>query len=268
MPTVEFNTSELVELIGIKDINFLRERIPMLGVDLESIDSEKAIMEIFPNRPDMLGIEGFSRALRNFLGVKKEVGIYEVKEEKEGAERKIFVDKSVKTIRPFISSAIVKNLTITDARLKSLMNIQEKLHITHGRNRKKVAIGIHNSDVVKFPVTYKAVKPKEYKFVPLNFNEPMDLDEILKIHPKGITYGKIISEFDKFPLLVDADNNAISMPPIINAARTKVTAETKNLFIEVTGTNQYAVEKALAIVASTLADMRGEIYNVSIVLKH
>lgn len=262
MPTVEFNTSELVELTGIRDINFLRERIPMLGVDLESIDDEKAIIEIFPNRPDMLCVEGFSRSLRYFLGMEKKVKAYKVKE--EGVERKIFVDKSVKTIRPYISSAIVKNLTITDRRLKSLMNIQEKLHITHGRNRKKVAIGIHNLDVIKFPVIYKAVKPTEYKFVPLNFDKPMDLNEILKTHPKGITYGKIISKFAQFPLIVDKDNNVISMPPIINADRTKVTAETKNLFVEVTGTNQYAVEKALAIIACTLADMNGEIYNVKI----
>ncbi len=262
MPTVEFNTNELTELTGISDLNFLRERIPMLGVDMECLDRDKAVMEIFPNRPDMLCVEGFARALKNFLGLKKEVNTYKVNDEIDGGE--IFVDASVKPVRPFISSAIVKNLTITDARLKSLMNIQEKLHITHGRNRKKVAIGIHNLDVLKFPVTYKAVNPKEYKFIPLNFESSMDLDEILRMSPKGIEYGKIIKNFAQFPLIVDANNDAVSMPPIINADRTKVTTETKNLFVEITGTNEYAVEKALAIVVCTLVDMGGEIYNVKI----
>ncbi|OQX21262.1 MAG: phenylalanine--tRNA ligase subunit beta [Candidatus Altiarchaeales archaeon A3] len=266
MPTVEFNTNELTELTGVSDLNFLRERIPMLGVDMECLDKDKAVMEIFPNRPDMLCVEGFARALRNFLGIKKDVAQYEVRDEMK--ECKIFVDKSIKEIRPFISSAIVKNLNITDARLKSLMNIQEKLHITHGRNRKKVAIGIHNLDVINFPVTYKAVQPTDYKLIPLNFADDMYLDEILRKHPKGIEYGKIIKNFDKFPLIVDANNDAVSMPPIINADRTKVTTGTKNLFVEITGTNQYAVEKALAIVACTLADMEGEIYNVHINPKH
>jgi len=268
MPTVEFNTSELLKLTGIKDkdLNFLRERIPMLGVDLESIDSEKISMEIFPNRPDMLCIEGFARVLKNFLGLERNIKQYIVKVD-ERAEAQIFVFPSVKPIRPFISSAIVKNLLITDARLKSILNIQEKLHITHGRNRKKVAIGIHNLDAIKFPVSYKAVKPTDYKFIPLNFESPMDLNEILKKHPKGVEYGKIISSFAQFPILLDANNEVISLPPVINATHTKVTTETKNLFVEVTGTNQYAVEKALAIVACALADMGGEIYNVCIKTK-
>lgn len=261
MPTVEFNTNELIELTGISDLNFLREKIPMLGVDMEYLDENRIVMEIFPNRPDMLCIEGFARALRNFLGKSKDIARYEVNEIKKS---KIFVDKSVKEIRPFISSAIVKNLNITNARLISMMNIQEKLHITHGRNRKRVAIGIHNLDVIKFPVTYKAVMPTEYKFIPLNFEILMDLNEILKNHPKGIEYGKIINSFDKFPIIVDANNNIISMPPIINADRTKITTETKNLFIETTGTNEYAVEKALAIIVTMFADMGGKIYNVNI----
>mgnify|MGYP002387894567 CR=1 FL=1 len=258
MPTVEFNTNELTELTGVSDLNFLRERIPMLGVDMECLDRDKATIEIFPNRPDMLSVEGFARALGNFLGINKSVKQYTVNETKG----EIFVDASVRKSRPFISSAIVKNLNITDARLKSLMNIQEKLHITHGRNRKKVAIGIHNLDVIKFPVIYKGVRPKDYKFIPLNFEISMDLDEILRKHPKGIDYGKIMNNFDRLPLIVDADNDVISMPPIINADRTSVTEATKNLFVEVTGTNEYAVEKALAIIVCSLADMGGEIYNV------
>ncbi len=258
MPTVEFNTRELIKLIGIDDIKFLKEKIPMIGVDMEHMDEEKTIIEIFPNRPDMLSIEGFARALKNFLGISKDVSEYKVID----SENKIFVYKN--EIRPFISAGIVKNLTINDEQLKSLMDVQEKIHITHGRNRKKVAIGIHNLDVIKFPVFYKCAKPKEYKFIPLNFTEEMCLDEILIKHPKGKEYGKIISGYEKFPIIVDRDNNVISMPPIINADRTKVTTETKNLFIETTGTNQYAVEKALAIILSTLADMGGEIYNVVI----
>lgn len=270
MPTVEFKTDELIELTGIKDINLLRERIPLLGVDLECIDSEKATMEIFPNRPDMLSVEGFARALRNFLGVKKHIDTYIINRV-TSINNKIFVDSSVKQIRPFISSAILKNLNFTDAILKSLMNIQEKLHITHGRNRKKIAIGIHDLDAIKFPVTYKAVKPHECKFIPLNFasnvNNEMYLDEILKLHPKGMEYGKILYLFDHFPIIVDTNDDVISMPPIINADRTKVTETTKNLFVEVTGTNAYAVEKALAIIVCTLVDRGGEIYDVKVQCK-
>lgn len=274
MPTVEFNTTELIKKIGIKNnenfknfsdeeiILFLKERIPMIGVDMENIDEEKIIVEIFPNRPDMLSVDGFARALKNFLNLSKEIKHYYVND----SNFEIYVDKSVENIRKYIVASVIKNLNLDEEKLKSLMNIQEKLHITHGRNRKKVAIGVHNFDVIKFPIYYKTANPDELKFIPLNFSKELSLREILKFHPKGIEFKNIIEKFDKYPVIIDSNTNVISMPPIINSDLTKVTKETKNLLIEITGTNFYAVNKALNIIVSDFADIGGEIYKVKIIL--
>lgn len=273
MPTAEFNTLDVIEKIKIREnenfknktkdeiIEFLKEKIPMIGVGMESIDEEKIIVEIFPNRPDMLSIEGFSRALKNFLNLSKEIKHYKVYE----GNYEIFVDKSVENIRKYIVGGVIKNLKINEEKLKSIMDLQEKLHITHGRNRKKVAIGIHNLDVIKFPLYYKAADPDKLKFIPLNFDHELTLREILQKHEKGIKYKKIIEKFEKYPVIIDSNERIISMPPIINADFTRVTENVKNLLIEVTGTNFYAVNKALNIIISSLADDNEKIYSVKII---
>ena len=69
MPSVEFDLGDLAHLMGARiDVGEFREVVPMLGVAMESIDEEKIILEVFPNRPDMLSIEGFARAIKGFIG--------------------------------------------------------------------------------------------------------------------------------------------------------------------------------------------------------
>ncbi len=86
--------------------------------------------------------------------------------------------------------------------------------------------------------------------------------EILSKHEKGVAYAHLMSGFDRFPLIVDADDNVLSFPPIINGALTTVTTSTRNLFIDVTGFDASAVEYALNIVCTALAERGGEIRSV------
>jgi len=52
-----------------------------------------------------------------------------------------------------------KNLNLNEARIKEIIQLQEKLHITYGRNRKKVAIGIYPLEKIKFPIRFLAKSP-------------------------------------------------------------------------------------------------------------
>ena len=113
------------------------------------------------------------------------------------------------------------------------MGLQEKLHLGLGRNRKKVAIGVHNFEPVEPPFIYKAVDPDSVEFVPLNKVESMTMSEILEKHEKGIDYAYVLEGFDKHPLIVDKYNNVLSYPPIINGSLTEVTPFTTDLFIDV-----------------------------------
>jgi phenylalanyl-tRNA synthetase beta chain len=261
MPTVEFNFRELNALMGgeFKPMD-LRDMISMLGVDLESIDSERVVMEVFPNRPDLLSVEGFSRALKGTLGV--ETGFME--SDVAGSNVKLFIDPSVYEVRPHIAVAVVRGISLDDGKLRSLMDLQEKLHVTHGRNRKKVAIGVHDMENVKPPFTYKAVKPEEVSFTPLDMGDRMNLRQILRRHPKGIAYGWILEGFDRYPVILDVDENVLSFPPIINGELTRLTEDTEEIFIDVTGLDGKAVNQALNILVTSLGDRGGRIYSVDI----
>ena len=145
------------------------------------------------------------------------------------------------------------------------MNIQEKLHITHGRNRKKVAIGVHDLSKVEPPFLYTAVKPEEVSFVPLDTKEKMNLAQILERHPKGRAYASTLAGMHRYPVILDRNGTVLSFPPIINGELTRVTEKTKDLFIDVTGLDSKSVNQALNILVTGILDRGGKAYTVELV---
>lgn len=261
MALIEFDVKDLESLIGRSlTKEEITEKIPMMGFPLEKLENGKAFFEVFPNRPDMLSVEGFARSIRSFFGIDEKPS-YNFK--KSGI--KIIIDKSVKKVRPFAVSATVHNVKLTDQLLISLMQVQEKLHDTLGRKRRKVAIGIHDMDKVKPPFVYKAVVPEEISFVPLDMDKKMNLSEICKNHPKGIKYAAILKDKTKWPIIVDKKGEVLSFPPIINGDLTRVTENTRNIFIDVTGTDQKAVNQALNILTALFHERGCKVETVEVV---
>ncbi|MDP4012449.1 MAG: phenylalanine--tRNA ligase subunit beta, partial [Candidatus Nanoarchaeia archaeon] len=171
-------------------------------------------------------------------------------------------DKKAEKVRPCVAQAVIKDIKITEDFLNSIMQLQEKLHVTHGRKRKKVSMGVYDLDKIQFPLTY-TTKPLDFKFQPLDAKYEMTLHEILESHPKGVEFAHLLEGFNELPVWIDANNQILSMPPVINSEPTKVTAKTKNLFIDSTGTDQKAVELALNILVTACADHGGKIYKVN-----
>lgn len=262
MAVVQFEKKDLEKMVGRKltdkDYN---EHIPLFGCPLEKMEKSAVYFEVSPNRPDMLSIEGFSRAINNFTAVRPKLTDYKVKKGKI----KLKIDSSVKQVRPYITCAVIRNVKITDDLIASLMQVQEKLHDTLGRKRKKVAIGVHDLARVTPPFTYKAVSPDSIRFVPLDVKKEMTLREILKKHPKGVEYANIIEKAKKWPIIVDKNNNVLSFPPVINGELTRVTEKTKNIFIDVTGTDEYAINQSLNILATSFADRGCKIESVQLI---
>ncbi len=263
MPVISFSHRDLCELVE-RDVpkQVLRERLPMLGADLKSVDdfSDELAFEFFPNRPDLYSVEGVARALRAFLGFEPGLRTYAV----EGSEAELRVDPSVERVRPFIWSALVEGNDITDALIRSMMDLQEKLHLTVGRNRRKVAIGIHDYRTVKSPFTYKAVGPDEFSFVPLRGSVRLTPAQILREHDMGRAYAFVLEGKDRYPVIVDRTGEVLSFPPIINGIVTAVTESTKDILIDCTGTDLNAVKQSVNIVATALAERGGKIRAVNI----
>jgi phenylalanyl-tRNA synthetase beta chain len=258
MPVVRLYYRDLEEMVGASR-DTIMARLAMMGADIgKSAGEDYVDVEFFPDRPDLYSPEGVARALQGFLDIKTGLREYEVLP----GSIEIVVDPSVKQIRPIIGCAVVRGLQFSDESIESLMNLQEDLHWGLGRNRRKVAIGVHDISRVKPPFRYLGAEPSR-EFVPLDYAKSMSMREILERHPKGRAYRHILDGFDRYPLIVDADDRVLSFPPIINGELTRVGDDSHDLFIDVTGTDP-VVHKALNIVVTSLAERGGEIEGVMI----
>src|SRR3989339_1313838 len=185
MPTVNFDRKVIEKLIGKRlSEEELKDRISMLGTDLEKMDEDEIIVEVFPNRPDLLSEQGFGRAMSSFLGVN--TGLKEYKVKKSG--QKVIVSKGMEDVRPYTVCALVKNLKLDDEKIREIIQIQEKLHITFCRKRKKAAIGIYPLENIKLPIYFCARKPEDIVFRPLEWKKEINVKQILEQHPTGIEY--------------------------------------------------------------------------------
>ncbi len=261
MALVKFSRKEFEKFVKLDKKT--EEKIAMFGTPIESLDENEIALEVFPNRPDLLSLHGYARAFLAFIG--KKTGLKEYKVNKPEAKYEVSIDHSLKGIRPYTGCAIVKNLEFDDEKIKEVIDIQEKIHATLGRNRKKVAIGIYPLEKIKLPIKFEARKPKDIRFIPLEASGEMNGNEILQKHPAGREYGYLLKDMKRYPVFVDANKEILSMPPIINSHKTgKITEETKEIFIECSGFDFNTLKKTLNILVTMFADMGGEIYQMKL----
>ncbi|WP_432645645.1 phenylalanine--tRNA ligase subunit beta [Methanobrevibacter sp.] len=260
MPVITFKYQDLKDLGIDMEKDELIDTLPMMSSDIEDFDDEEIKVEFFPNRPDNLSVEGVARSFKGFIG--QEVGFPDYKVEESGEY--VTVDNDVAAIRPYIGFAKIDNVDFSGDKLKYIMDFQENLHWVIGRDRKKVAIGIHNADAVNGPFKYIATPKDENAFVPLEKDSKMTPHEILTEHDKGKDYAHLIEDFDKYPLILDKDDNVLSMPPIINGELTKIKEDTHNIIVDVTGTDEKAVNQSLNIICSSFAEVGGQIKSMEV----
>jgi phenylalanyl-tRNA synthetase beta chain len=248
-----------LERLTRTDRKTILDKVALIGSDVERIEEDHADVEFFPDRPDLFSPEGVARAMRGYLGIETGLSAYPVKP----SGISFTVDPALADIRPVLGAALIRGISFDDESIQSIMSLQESLHWAVGRGRSKVAIGIHDLDMVKPPFRYIA-SPKNRKFIPLDYTEEMTMDEILEKHPKGRDYAKIVKDFPLFPLIVDKDDHVLSFPPIINGERTRVTLNTKNILLDTTGTDLRAVGVAVNIICTAMAEAGATIESVGI----
>ncbi|MCX8182216.1 MAG: phenylalanine--tRNA ligase subunit beta [Candidatus Methanomethyliaceae archaeon] len=254
MPTINIDMKDLKRLISLNlDDGTIYDTLSALKCEPEQIVGDKITLEVTSDRPDFFSCEGIARGIRLYhSGPRLKVRHY------QGAKPVIIrVDPSVSEVRPYIVSAVVRDLTLDEEALVQMMQLQEKLHSTYCSNRKKGSIGIYDIDKVCPPLVYAALPPDEIRFTPLGFNETMNGFEILKRTPKGAEYAWILEGKSRYPLLSDSKGRVLSMPPIINSEDTKVTEETKNIIIDVTGTEERTINLCLNILVTSLMERGG-----------
>jgi len=269
MPTLKFNHSILRYLQEINQTKYdpvdWENRMPSIGCVVEGNDEEGIEIEIFPDRTDLLSHENISRAADAFLNSGIKSPELEIKE----GDTYLEVDESLVNIRPIILGAVVRGVNNGTSKkekddfIQSLMDHQEKLHLTLGRKRKFASIGVHDLSQLTPPFKVITVS-KEYKFTPLAETKEMSIEDILKIHPKGKEYAPLMADLEDYPLIIDAESKVLSFPPIINGDHTTVNEDTSDFFIDVTGWDERSCEACLLLICLSLAERGGKVESINI----
>jgi phenylalanyl-tRNA synthetase beta chain len=155
------------------------------------------------------------------------------------------VEASTATIRPYCVCAVLRGVQFDKRRYKSFIDLQDKLHQNICRRRTYVAIGTHDLDTIQGPFKYQALPPTDINFVPLTENHGKSYNgkELLDFYREDPSakhlkpYTDIIYDSPVYPVITDANNTVLSLPPIINSKHSRIQLHTTNVFIECTGTD-------------------------------
>lgn len=265
MPVVTLSYSRLLRLVSAPGVTKKRilEILPYLGLDIESDDSKSVRVEYSPNRPDYSTDMGIAAGLQGLLGTRTgcvPLGIT------DGTKKyQIHTTRAVSKVRPMLTGIVAKGRRLDEETIRQLFVMQEDLHFGLGRGRKKAAIGLHDLEQIGgFPLTY-TTRSAGHKFTPLGEEKAMSASEILARTKAGRAYAGLLKDTaSRVPMILDAAGSTISMPPIINSELTSVTAGTKDILVEITGTSKHVVENVLGVVAFTLKEAGFSLESVGI----
>jgi phenylalanyl-tRNA synthetase beta chain len=257
LPVVRIDLKRFSKMVGANRARIL-DRLPYIGLDIEGVDKDSVRVEYSPNRPDYGTDFGIGRSLRGLLG--KEFGMPRYPLKPSGIS--VSVDRKLLSVRPFISCATATGLSLDAEDVRQILSLQEDLHNGLGRRRRRVAIGLHDLGAVVPSFSYAAVR-SDFRFTPLGGKKPATISQILSETAEGRTYGPVLGETGLFPIITDSRGEVLSFPPVINGDL-KVTARTRDVFVDVTGTDREAADDALAIMVTTLAEAGAKIGAVSI----
>lgn len=260
MPIVSVKRDELFKAIGrsYTDEEF-DELCFQYGLELDEVTSEKEQMErergigkavgasevveykieIPANRYDLLCLEGLVRGLLVFLE-KEKAPLYKTVSPEKDKIQKLVIQSSTAQVRPYCVAAVLRNIKFDETRYNNFIDLQDKLHQNLCRRRTLVAIGTHDLDTIEGPFSYEALPPSQIKFKPLGQKQEYTAVELMELYSGEShlrPYLHIIKDKPVYPVIYDKNRVVLSMPPIINGEHSKITLDTKNVFIECTATD-------------------------------
>lgn len=262
MPTINIKRDLLFEALGK---SYTDDEFQTLcfayGLELDEVTTEKQMLtkeqgvveavesaseeiifriDIPANRYDLLCLEGLAAALLVFQGKRQPERFLRVAPPAGKAPQKLIILPDTAKIRRFAVAAVLRDITIDKNAYDSFIELQDKLHQNICRKRSLVAIGTHDLDTIEGPFYYNAKPPTDITFIPLNQTKEMNAVELMEFystHPQLKQYLPIIRDSPVYPVIYDSKNTVLSLPPIINGDHSKISVNTKNIFIECTATD-------------------------------
>jgi len=181
-----------------------------------------------------------------------------------GAKVSIEMRESVIPIRPHILACIVRGLDLkrTANTYKRFITAQNKLHDSICDKRQASTLAVHDMVAISAPLIFEGRPSGNFELTPLNDSTPMSAKELVetlcreaeefrKLKKRSCFSGlhkylELVKDAENFACICDSQGTVISFPPITNAAKTKISASTRDVLLEVTSsTSLDACRKAM-----------------------
>ncbi|EHK96270.1 putative Phenylalanyl-tRNA synthetase beta chain [Glarea lozoyensis 74030] len=119
------------------------------------------------------------------------------------------------------------------------------------RQRTLVAIGTHDLDTIQGPFTYEALPPKYIKFAPLNQTTVMSAEELMQHYENDKHLGRYLHIIRDKPVY-----------PVIYDSQRRISLNTTNVFIEMTGTDRTKLEIVNNIIVAMFSQYCAEPFTI------
>ena len=260
MIPITVSLKDLQSLIGEElGVNEILKLLAMTKCEIKHVKGDLIELMVPLDRPDLFSVEGVSRALRCIMGTYRKPII----DKNEKCICQVYVDSEVLDIRPYIASAVIREVKLSCEALRQMTQLRRKLHETYCRGKLLASIEIHDYNLTTPPLTYSVKGEEDITLKPRGEGRKLRLTEILRREPwKKHAY--LLFGYNRLPVMVDSKGEVLSVPPIIESDETKITANSSDILLIVTGINERVVEEALEIVAANLLERGGILKRVEI----
>lgn len=238
----------LTKLYGKDFISRLGHFSEVIGYTLEE-EGQETRVEFNPDRPDLF----------SFTALHKSMDVYDGRSSWKpltlsNSKLDFIIDDSVRKLRPYTVGFCCEGEPIGE-HFRDLIDFQERIHASTGKDRSKMSIGIHDTKGLEGPIHYRAYQSGQVSFTTYDGEVSGTAADILAKHPKGQQYAHLIPSDDEVPIIEDSKHHVLSMPPIVNGNITAVSPETRSFFIDVTGTDRKALRDSFYQLAYFFHDL-------------
>ncbi len=253
MVVIKGSERAIKNLYGKDAVLKLENFADIIGYSIEIQDGELRI-ELNPDRPDLFSFPTLVKASSNYSSPA------DLKAPGEVFSLPLSLDPEALKLRPYVYSFTATGNRL-GAHFEELIDFQEKIHVTVGKNRKKSSIGIHDRDKITLPASFTSRKSGAVSFTTYDNTVTGTAAQILKKHPKGIEFSALIPPGDSVPLIMDSELNVLSLPPVVNGSVSSIGPDTCNFFVDVTGTDNNACIGSVYLMANFFDSLE---YDVSL----
>ncbi|MGA7847315.1 MAG: hypothetical protein WCB18_09555, partial [Thermoplasmata archaeon] len=251
MPQSVLSANRVLELVAQPlERAELEERLFRSKAELADWTEDALTIEVTPDRLDMLSEGGLALFLQGVLGLKK--GMPPFAEPPASLDHPVaLVDASVSTIRPYLAGALLvppAGVALDTGLFAEAIRFQEMLHATIGLDRRTASLGLYSWERLKSPLRYTLEPVDGVRFHPLDGPAEVEGSRFFAEHPMAQKYGRLGRSNGECLTLRDADDQLLSLPPILNGRTAgEVQIGDRALLLESTGTRAVRVEEAVGL---------------------